>query len=162
MKKEYTRLVVRDLRCDMHIGIFEEDKKLLHPLLVNLEADVLLPPNWQADDYGDVLGYDKLVFMIREMCGNGHINLVETLTEKIADRCFEWPQVMAVKVRIEKPKIFDDCIPGVEIVRKRAGWLQPARAAAKSLAYLFQRVNSYGRSRKSQKHASHTFKATPL
>jgi dihydroneopterin aldolase len=109
------------MRLEMHIGIFEEDRHTLHPLLINLEAEVKLPPNWQADDYAQILGYDKIVFMIRALAAQGHINLVETFAETIVQKCFEWPQVVAVKVRIEKTAMFPDCIPGVEITRIRQG-----------------------------------------
>ncbi len=119
MQEPYTRLIVRGMRLDMHIGIFEEDRALLHPIIINLEADVCLPDNWQADNYGDVLGYDKLVVMMREVASARHLNLVETLAETIVQRCFEWPQVVSATVRIEKPAIFPDCIPGVEIRRNR-------------------------------------------
>lgn len=121
MSANHTRLIVRDMRVEMPIGIFEKDRTELCPLLINLIADVCLPDDWQADDYDQVLGYDKIIFMIREVTGAGHLNLLETLAETLAERCFAWQQVQAVTVRIEKPAIFGDCIPGVEIARKRAG-----------------------------------------
>jgi len=115
----HTRLIVRDFRVSMAIGIFECDRDRTEPLLINMEVDVRLPENWQADSYDRVLGYDKLVDMARKLTSSGHLNLVETLAEKLAEGCFAWPQVEKVKIRIEKPEIFDDCVVGVEISRKR-------------------------------------------
>lgn len=114
-----TTLIVRDLRLDMYIGIFDADKSVKHPLLINLEVDVDLPDDWQADSYAQVLGYDKLADMIRTLASEKHIHLVETLGELIAEKCFAWPQVLSVKVRIEKPVMFDDCIVGIEMHRFR-------------------------------------------
>lgn len=119
MTETLVRLSLRDLRIDMPIGIFEEDKAKLCPLLINLVADVRLPEDRRSDCYDDVLGYDKLRAMVLEICGAGHLNLLETLAESIVERCFAWPQVAAASVKIEKTAIFPDCIPGVEISRVR-------------------------------------------
>ncbi|MBU6235016.1 MAG: dihydroneopterin aldolase [Alphaproteobacteria bacterium] len=119
MTIEYTRLIVRDLRVSMPIGIYEQDKKETCALIINLTADVQLPENWVADRYENVVCYARLRQMVLDVTGQGHLNLVETLAETIAARCFEWPQVSAVTVRVEKASIFPDCIPGVEIARVR-------------------------------------------
>ena len=55
---------------------------------------------------------------IRKIVATGHINLVETLAELIADRCLEDPRVKKVKVRVEKMDVFADATSvGVEIER---------------------------------------------
>ncbi len=76
---------------------------------------------WNPSEHASYGGApdDKLAVMMREVASARHLNLVETLAETIVQRCFEWPQVVSATVRIEKPAIFPDCIPGVEIRRNR-------------------------------------------
>ena len=50
----------------------------------------------------------------------GHVNLVETLAERIAAACLKDRRVMAARVRIEKPEIIPNARSvGVEIERAR-------------------------------------------
>jgi len=50
----------------------------------------------------------------------GHVNLVETLAERIAGDCLADARVAAVRVRIEKPDVIANAqAVGVEIVRTR-------------------------------------------
>ncbi|MBT4741452.1 MAG: dihydroneopterin aldolase, partial [Rhodospirillaceae bacterium] len=51
-----------------------------------------------------------------------HINLVETLAERIAQTCLQHPDCDTVRVRIEKLDVFEDVESvGVEIERKSIG-----------------------------------------
>lgn len=105
---------------EMPIGIFEEDRHKLCPLVINLNVDVLDNANWRDDDYRDVLGYDKLVELVRAQVALGHRNLLETLAEQVAEACFALsPLVKTVTIAIEKPVIFPDAAVGIEITRTK-------------------------------------------
>jgi dihydroneopterin aldolase len=76
----------------------------------------------QSDRIGDVLDYARLVDGIERLVQREHVNLLETLAERIAQSCLADARVLAARVRIEKP----DVIPsvrsvGIEIERHRAG-----------------------------------------
>ena len=59
---------------------------------------------------------------IRYVISSGHINLVETLADRIAQTCLEDRRVQSVKARIEKLDVFKEAESvGVEIERNRAG-----------------------------------------
>ena len=65
-------------------------------------------------------GRKKMADKIRAMVASGHVNLVETLAERIADIFLSDPRVDAVRVRVEKLDIFADAESvGVEIERAR-------------------------------------------
>jgi 7,8-dihydroneopterin aldolase/epimerase/oxygenase len=50
----------------------------------------------------------------------GHVNLVETLCEKIASACLKDRRVLAARIRVEKPDIIPNARSvGVEIERGR-------------------------------------------
>jgi dihydroneopterin aldolase len=57
---------------------------------------------------------------VRGLIGAGHVNLVETLAERIAEACLHDLRVHAVRVRVEKLDVFPDAVSaGVEIERRR-------------------------------------------
>jgi len=61
-----------------------------------------------------------VVKKVEAILAEGHINLVETLCEKIAAACLKDRRVMAARVRVEKPDIIPNARSvGVEIERTR-------------------------------------------
>lgn len=116
----YTKIIIRNMRVDMFIGVHEHEKKKPQPVVVNVEAHTTPPSDWRSDKIADILNYELIVSAIRDTAGSGHIHLVETFAEKIAHFCLKLPQASAVTVRVEKPEIFDfmDSV-GVEIFRKK-------------------------------------------
>ena len=62
--------------------------------------------------------YDDLVGAVRAVVAAGHINLVETVAERIAERCLADKRIVSVLVRVEKLERGPASV-GVEIVRPR-------------------------------------------
>ena len=66
----------------------------------------------------NVFCYEKLINGINEIISLGHINLVETLAEKVVSMCFKQKDVLSVRVKIEKLDVLDGAESvGVEIER---------------------------------------------
>jgi dihydroneopterin aldolase len=63
-----------------------------------------------------VFDYRRLRDVAIEETERGHVNLLETLAGRIAQRLLAWPQVGRVVVAMDKPGIFDDCdAVGIEV-----------------------------------------------
>jgi dihydroneopterin aldolase len=115
-----TKIVIRNLRADMLIGVLEHEKKKKQPVLINIEALIDENPDWQADNIDKTVSYDPIVSGTRQLVAGGHIHLVETLAEHIAQLCLRDIRVREVTVRVEKTTIYDDVeAVGVEISRSR-------------------------------------------
>jgi 7,8-dihydroneopterin aldolase/epimerase/oxygenase len=72
------------------------------------------------DDISHVVSYEIIVKKVEAIIEEGHINLVETLCEKIAASCLKDRRVIAARVRVEKPDIIPNARSvGVEIERGR-------------------------------------------
>ena len=57
---------------------------------------------------------------VRSVVGAGHVMLVETLAERLAEACLVDERVELVRIRVEKLDVFDDLASvGVEIERRR-------------------------------------------
>ena len=52
--------------------------------------------------------------MILDECTAGHVNLLETLVGRLAQRLLTLPGVRGVRVKITKPEIFADCEAAVQ------------------------------------------------
>ena len=111
---------VRDLDLMALIGIYEHEKTQPQRIIVNIDLSVLEGDGPQGDDIGHVVSYEIVVKKVEQIIADGHINLVETLCEKIAAACLKDKRVMAARVRVEKPDIIRNARSvGVEIERQR-------------------------------------------
>ena len=111
---------VRDLVIPALIGIHKHEKDGQQNIRINLDMEVPEAENPIHDRLPDVVCYEEIVDGIRRIVDAGHINLVETLAEKIAVRILTDQRIERVRVKIEKLDIFTDASSvGIEIERSR-------------------------------------------
>ncbi len=112
------RIFVKGLKLEAMIGLYEFEKRGTQPVIIDVDVDVLDPEDLTSDKAEDVFCYNKLCQNIRSIISEGHILLVETLAEKIANHCLDHPMAMAVRVRVNKPNAVAEADgAGVEINR---------------------------------------------
>jgi dihydroneopterin aldolase len=71
------------------------------------------------DDLARVVDYEAIVIRVRAIVAAGHVQLVETLAERLADSCLADPRVRTARVRVEKLDVFADAASaGVEVERR--------------------------------------------
>lgn len=121
LKRGTHRLFVRDLELDSHIGVHAHEKSRSQRVRINLDLTVRDAEHPLDDRYENVVCYDEVVSAVRRLVAAGHVNLVETLAERIAALCLEDPRVEGAKVRLEKLDVYPDAGGvGIEIERFRA------------------------------------------
>lgn len=114
------RVFVRDLRLDAYIGAYEREQGVPQPVKIDLEIEVVEPSDPVSDRLEDVVCYNKLTQGIKSIIDEGHIKLVETLAERVAEFALSHPMVHSVLVRIEKPNAIPEAAAaGVEIFRAK-------------------------------------------
>lgn len=112
------RVFVRDLVLDCLIGVHRHERDGTQRVRVNLDLEVHESPRPIEDKLANVLCYEELVIKVRRLAAAGHVNLVETLAERIAAICLESTDVEKATVRVEKLDVFADAASvGIEIVR---------------------------------------------
>lgn len=110
---------VRDLVLPSRIGVHKHEHGKTQRVRINLDLAVLEGTAAQSDKLSEVVCYEEIVEDTRRIVDAGHINLVETLAERIADICLTDPRVRLVRVRVEKLDAFDDVgAVGIEIERR--------------------------------------------
>ena len=111
---------IRDFMVDCLIGVYEHEKCSPQRVRVNLDLAVDEGEHPIIDDILNVVSYETMANGILAIADEGHVNLVETLAERIADMCFDDQRVDSVRVRIEKLDIIENAgSVGVEIERFR-------------------------------------------
>ena len=110
---------IRNLEVLAQIGVHGHEKGKMQPVRINVdlavEDAVLL-----EDRLEQVVDYGAITRKIRGLIGKGHINLAETMAERIATLCFEDERVKSARVRVEKLHALPGAeSAGVEIERKR-------------------------------------------
>jgi dihydroneopterin aldolase len=109
---------VRDLVLAGSIGVHRHEREAAQRIRVNLDLAVDEGGAPVDDSLFNVVCYEKIVAGVRAIVERGHINLVETLAEKIAAMCLANARVRSARVRIEKLDIVADAESvGVEIER---------------------------------------------
>ena len=112
------RVFVRDLVLDCLIGVHRHERDGTQRVRINLDLTVPESTNPIEDRLSNVLCYEGLIIKIRRLATSGHVNLVETLAERLAELCLSEPEVSIVKVRVEKLDVFADAASvGIEILR---------------------------------------------
>ena len=112
------RIFVRGLVLPISVGVYEEEQGVKQKVNFTVEAAVAPTVGAKGDEIAEVPSYDDLVGAVRAVVSEGHINLVETLAERIAERCLKDERIVTVRVRVEKLERGPASV-GVEIVRPR-------------------------------------------
>jgi dihydroneopterin aldolase len=116
------RVFVRDLEVVASIGVYEHEKRYEQRVLISADLWVRDDYDGRSDRLADVVDYGKVVDDIVMLAQADHVNLNETLAERIARQCLADPRVEGVRVEIAKPDVAHSCrAVGIEIERWRGG-----------------------------------------
>lgn len=118
---------VRDLVLQASVGAYAHERQVLQPVRINLDLGVdddgaapMSRASVGKDELSRVVDYGKIAAAVRAIVGQGHVRLVETLAERIAEAALADPRVRLVRVRVEKIAALADAgSVGVEIERRR-------------------------------------------
>ncbi len=111
---------VRDLELNVEIGVHRHERRRSQRVRINIDLTVAEGPAPVDDRLENVVDYEIIVSGVKAIVAAGHINLVETLAERVAGLCLSDARVEAARVRIEKLNVLPEAASvGVEIERVR-------------------------------------------
>ncbi len=120
------RVFVRDLILSCSIGVHAHEHEAPQRVKIDLSMWVRENPAAIDDDIANVISYEDVVSGIERLLGDGHIELVETAAERIAELCLEDRRCAKVRVKVEKLDVYTNAAGvGVEIERGRAAGAPP-------------------------------------
>jgi dihydroneopterin aldolase len=112
-------IFVRDWVLDCNIGVYAEEKGVTQKVRVTVEAFLAPGVRSLRDDMAEVPSYTEIIDGVKAIAAKGHINLLETFGEEIAERCLANAMITSVRVRIEK--LERGPVRGIDITRTRPG-----------------------------------------
>lgn len=117
-RSEMDRVFVHDLILPVSIGAYDFERGTTQRVRFCVDIDIRRSA-YHAEDMRDVFSYDVVIDAIRLLLSRGHVDLVETLAERIADALLAYPRVCRVIARVEKLDVIEGRV-GIEITRERA------------------------------------------
>lgn len=120
-------MFIRDLVLNASIGVHRHERAAPQRVRINLDLGIvddgaahsLSRPRVGQDDLSRVVDYEAIVNRVREIVAAGHVQLVETMAERLAEACLADARVRVVRVRVEKLDVFADAASaGVEVQRR--------------------------------------------
>ena len=88
-------MFIRDLVLSASIGVYKHEQETAQRIRINIDLAVtddgaagnLSRPSIGHDDLARVVDYETIVNQVRAMVAAGHVQLVETLAERLAESC---------------------------------------------------------------------------
>lgn len=116
--RKIRHVFIHDMVIDCSIGIYTHEKEHEQRVRINLDLAVGEGDHLINDDIRNVISYEDMAKGVEAIIAAGHINLVETLAENIAEMCLQDKRVFSARVRVEKLDIIASAESvGVEIER---------------------------------------------
>jgi len=133
-------MFLRDMVLTASIGVHPHEHTAPQRVRINVDlgveddgARLLSRQPVGRDEMARVVDYEKLAERVRAIAAAGHVRLVETLAERIAETCLSDRRVQLARVRVEKLDIFPDATSaGVEIERRPRDLSTPRQAGVNS------------------------------
>ena len=131
--RNYRRIILRNVQVEARVGLHPWE---MHPerparLIVNVEVFVPLPDEGADESAETIVDYDTIRDALRTWPQRPHTPLLETLVDELAALCLAHPRVMACRVSIIKPDIFNEAEGvGIEVYRTRGAAQHPEAAPA--------------------------------
>lgn len=116
---------LHDLLLPARIGVYAGEHGKSQRIRVNVDLAVDDPeagkPGGVGSDALDrVVDYSRIADAVRAIVAAQHVQLVETLAERLAAACLDDARVKVARVRVEKLDIMaDGATAGVEVERRR-------------------------------------------
>lgn len=121
--QDQIRVVLKDYLTEVRVGLHPWETHPERPsrILVNVEMFAPLAPGPTAANVGDFIDYDPIRLLLDTWPQRSHTPLLETLVDEVVAACFANPRVVACRVSVLKPDIFNHAGgAGIEVFRRRA------------------------------------------
>jgi dihydroneopterin aldolase len=115
--REIDHVFVRDLVIPVEIGAYDFERGRTQRVRFNVDVDVTRA-SAAGDDMRTVFSYDVIMDAIRIILASGHIDMVETIAERLAEMVLRHARAQAVSVQVEKLDVAPGSV-GVRIRRER-------------------------------------------
>ena len=100
-------------------GYYKEEHSKAQRFVVSVVASCDVRQAGASDKLTETLNYELIRKAVHEILMKSPHDLIESLAEDIACAILQYEKVASVEVDIAKPDVWNDCVPGVTITRKK-------------------------------------------
>jgi 7,8-dihydroneopterin aldolase/epimerase/oxygenase len=105
----YTKLILQNVEVTVRVGLASWERERPQRLHVNIELYAASGDYLREVTAASIIDYSPIYTRIQSWQSRPHTELVETLVSDLLSACFDCPQVLACKVSVTKPEVFDRC-----------------------------------------------------
>lgn len=115
------KVLIEGLRVNAVIGVFEWERQIEQPVLIDLVMSVDTRAAAVSDDIQDAVNYALVAEQVAELTKTLKPQLIETLANKMAELILHnFSTVQTVQVKVKKPLAVKGAqAVGIEIIRER-------------------------------------------
>jgi dihydroneopterin aldolase len=114
------RVTVSELVLSASIGIYDHERQQRQRVRIDVDLDVVDPGAFAGEEFSQVLNYETIVEGAKAIVAAGHIELVETLAERVASLCLADSRAVDVTVKVQKLDVYPETKGvGVVIIRRK-------------------------------------------
>jgi len=116
----YDQILIEGLVLEAYIGVFDFEYGKSQPVRFDLVVDILPLSQEASHETHNIVRYDHIVADIKAILVKGHVDLVETLAEQVAQACLRYDRASQVCVTVAKLDAIDNAqAVGVRITRRK-------------------------------------------
>lgn len=119
MSRHTYKIHITDLEIKCSVGVLEQEKQQQQRVVVNLALTAQRPENPEEDNYENVVCYAGIISDIEKLLAEQHIDLLETMAQKVSQLCLNDDRISKARVHITKPDIIPNANVGVEFTARR-------------------------------------------
>ena len=98
-------------------GYYKEEHAKAQRFMVSVVVRTDVRSAGESDDLKETFNYELIRKSVHDILMQSPHDLIESLAEEVARSVLAHPKALSVEVDISKPDIWNDCVPGVVIVR---------------------------------------------
>jgi len=116
----YDQILIEGLVLEAYIGVFDFEYGKVQPVRFDLVVDIKPLSLEASHETHNIVRYDHIVTDIKNILAKGHVDLVETLAEQVAEACLAYDRASQVCVTVAKLDAIDEAqAVGVRITRRK-------------------------------------------
>lgn len=123
-KQSHVSIFVKDMRVNVRIGLLDSEK--LAPQALDVSVELMAAPAYLGQGAGgDIVDYAQVHDYVLDWEDRPHVEILESLASELLGFCFGFTPVIAVRISVSKPDIFDRAgQAGIGVFMRRDDYLK--------------------------------------
>lgn len=113
------KIFIQDLKVRGKHGVPDKEREKEQEFVLDIAIDFDTRKAAANDNLDGTIDYSPIRRAAKEVVEESSFHLLETLADAVAQKILEDSRITNVSVTVRKSEMYDDCMPGVTVVRKR-------------------------------------------